>query len=144
MAPDDLVLVTSEPLLDELEEEIDYQRRALRAPDHELATRSRRIVAGISWQILPPGAPGDPVAELLRVGAASNGILVTEDPRIAHESENGARPQMRQDKAGRPVHVMLLWPFICWRVNKLPFDLADAPEDLLSIALRSASTRPTA
>jgi len=142
-APNDLVLVTTPLLLDELEAEVEHLRTWLHSPDYELAQRVRRMVGAMSFQ------PGDletepvplsnPLNEMLHVGALSNAAVLSEQDAIAPPaSDFGSNPDPREDTiTGRPVIVYRLAPFMCWQVEQSPFSIDQVPIDLLDKAYRA-------
>jgi hypothetical protein len=145
-APSDLVLATSPLLLSEVEAEVEHLRLWLGSPDYELPERVRRVVASISFPLGDLDDAGgrfsSPLNEMLLLGALANAVVVSENDAIAPPpSDNGPDPDPREDPStGRRVKVMRLWPYICWEVERHPFDLcAHAPKELLDIACRDVT-----
>ncbi len=137
--PDDLVLVSSRRIHDEVIASVQAIRQSLPAAtaNAELGDEARRIVAAITGMlvgaILTPtfGALGD---HLVSVAAESSAPIISDHPELAPHAE--ATFQLADFQSGRPAFAVQLARFRQLELDRYPFSLDDVPLDLLEAALR--------
>jgi predicted nucleic acid-binding protein len=151
MTPDDLCLVASRPLLDEVEEKVaDVGPQMLRGdmPDDTPAKVRRQLVAlsAIMVQEFDPAdvsehtagrdRDDDLIIETALLGQAI--ALVADDKKHIALSEQGTT--YRHPVTGAEIVAYQFEPFVVDLVNTYHFDLDDVPGALLSSALEGPAT----